>query len=34
MALTYSNMLSLNSNAPEFKLLDTISGKEKSLKVL
>ncbi len=34
MALTYSNMLSLNSNAPEFKLLDTVSGKEKSLKNL
>ena len=34
MALTYSNMLPLNSNAPEFKLFDTISGKEKSLKTL
>lgn len=27
-------MLPLNSNAPEFKLFDTISGKEKSLKTL
>lgn len=34
MALTYSNMLPLNSNAPEFKLFDTISGKEKSLETL
>lgn len=31
MARTYSNMLALGTKAPDFKLIDTISGIEKSL---
>lgn len=34
MARTYSNMLSLGTTAPDFKLLDTISNQELSLKSL